>query len=183
MLEHCEQLHLFAVTLSKQAHGEMNVQVAKHYGNLGRLYQTMQRYREAEKMHLKAIKIKETLLGQDDYDVALTIGHLASLYNYDLDEFDKAEELHLRSIDINIRHFGPNHSSLEYDYVGLIRLYEKKEDRDNWFKYTYLLEEWKSLNTAKASEENLEDKEVLHQAKRMQGGMQQIIQVIENLSY
>ena len=89
MLANAEELHLSAVSLSTQAFGEMNVQTAKHYGNLGRLYQTMERYSEAEKMHLKAIQIKETLLGRDDYEVALSIGHLASLYNYDLEEFNK----------------------------------------------------------------------------------------------
>merc|ERR1719219_2794704 len=99
---------------------------AKHYGNLGRLYQTMERFKEAEKMHLKAIQIKENLLGLNDYDVGLSIGHLASLYNYDLEEFDKAEALYLRSIDINLSLFGPNHSSLEYEYGGLIRLYERR---------------------------------------------------------
>ena len=57
-------------------------------------------------MHLKAIQIKETLLGRDDYEVALSIGHLASLYNYDLEEFNKAEELYLRSIEIALRLFG-----------------------------------------------------------------------------
>merc|ERR1719445_2564185 len=95
-----EDLHLFALNLAKLNFGECNVQTAKHYGNLGRLYQTMERFKEAEKMHLKAIQIKENLLGPDDYEVALSIGHLASLYNYDLEEFNKAEELYLRSIKI-----------------------------------------------------------------------------------
>lgn len=51
-------------------------------------------------MHLKAISIKERLLGEWDYEVALSVGHLASLYNYDLGLFHKAEHLHLRSIAI-----------------------------------------------------------------------------------
>ena len=71
MLNQAEELHLSAVTLSSSAFGEMNVQTAKHYGNLGRLYQTMEKFHQAEQMHLKAIHIKETLLGKDDYEVAL----------------------------------------------------------------------------------------------------------------
>jgi len=57
-------------------------------------------------MHLKAIEIKERLLGDDDYEVALSVGHLASLYNYDMNKFDDAEQLYLRSIAIgqNICH-------------------------------------------------------------------------------
>lgn len=35
-----------------------------------------------------------------DYEVALSLGHLASLYNYDMELYDKAEQLYLRSIAI-----------------------------------------------------------------------------------
>merc|ERR1719436_1444881 len=152
MLAHAEELHLSAVNLSTQAFGEMNVQTAKHYGNLGRLYQTMERYSEAEKMHLKAIQIKETLLGRDDYEVALSIGHLASLYNYDLDEFNKAEELYLRSVSIALRLFGPAYSGLEYDYRGLIRIYEETADFENVYKYINMLRDWKELKNARETE-------------------------------
>ena len=58
--------------------------------------------KEAEEMHLKAIAIKERLLGVDDYEVALSVGHLASLYNYDMNKYDEAEQLYLRSIAIGL---------------------------------------------------------------------------------
>lgn len=51
-------------------------------------------------MHLKAIEIKERLLGAEDYEVALSVGHLASLYNYDMEKYEEAEKLYLRSISI-----------------------------------------------------------------------------------
>ena len=35
-----------------------------------------------------------------DYEVSLSIGHLASLYNYDMEKYELAERLYLRSIDI-----------------------------------------------------------------------------------
>jgi hypothetical protein len=57
---------------------------------------------EAEAMHLKAIEIKENLLGPEDYEVALSVGHLASLYNYDMQMFEEAEKLYLRSIAIGL---------------------------------------------------------------------------------
>lgn len=152
MLAHAEKLHLSAVSLSTKAFGEKNVQTAKHYGNLGRLYQTMERFSEAEKMHLKAIQIKEALLGRDDYEVALSIGHLASLYNYDLDEFNKAEELYLRSVSIALRLFGPAYSGLEYDYRGLIRIYEETADFENVYKYINMLRDWKELKNARETE-------------------------------
>lgn len=51
-------------------------------------------------MHIKAIQIKEQLLGHEDYEVALSVGHLASLYNYDMNQYEDAEKLYLRSIAI-----------------------------------------------------------------------------------
>ena len=39
LLQRAEELHLSALSLAVEAFGEMNVQTAKHYGNLGRLYQ------------------------------------------------------------------------------------------------------------------------------------------------
>ena len=35
-----------------------------------------------------------------DYEVALSLGHLASLYTYDMNMFEEAEQLYLRSISI-----------------------------------------------------------------------------------
>lgn len=60
-------------------------------------------------MHIKAIQIKEQLLGQEDYEVALSVGHLASLYNYDMNQYENAEKLYLRSIAIGM---------LFYNYFG-----------------------------------------------------------------
>ena len=39
LLVKSEELHLFALNLARLNFGECNVQTAKHYGNLGRLYQ------------------------------------------------------------------------------------------------------------------------------------------------
>jgi len=153
LLKEAERLHLFALKLAIQSFGESNVQTAKHYGNLGRLYQTMQRYTEAEKMHLKAIQIKESLLGSEDYEVALSVGHLASLYNYDMEQYHKAEELYLRSIKIGRKLFGPSYSGLEYDYRGLIQVYQMTTNYEKFLEFTETLHEWKVLRDAKDEEQ------------------------------
>ena len=102
--------------------GDGNMQTAKQYGNLGRLYQTTKMFKRSEQMHLKAIKLKESLLGKEDYEVGLSLGHLASLYAYDLKEYRKAEKLYLRSINISINLFGLAYSGLKCDYVGLLQV-------------------------------------------------------------
>jgi len=145
LLEEAQELHLSSLMLAMRAFGENNVQTAKHYGNLGRLYQSMHKFTEAEEMHLKAIAIKERLLGVDDYEVALSVGHLASLYNYDMNKYDEAEQLYLRSIAIGRKLFGEGYSGLEYDYRGLLRLYHAKDNTQKAAQYTTILHEWNLL--------------------------------------
>jgi len=145
MLQESEELHLSALQLSLEAFGEMNVQTAKHYGNLGRLYQSMNMFEKAEKMHQKAIKIKTDILGCYDYEVGLSIGHLASLYNYHMHKYRAAEQLYLQSIRINLKLFGPAYSGLDYDYRGLCHVYEQLEDITNLLKYSDISENWRVL--------------------------------------
>ncbi|XP_041347960.1 amyloid protein-binding protein 2-like [Gigantopelta aegis] len=153
LLQEAQDLHLQSLELAKKAFGENNVQTAKHYGNLGRLYQSMQRYKEAEEMHLKAIEIKERLLGPDDYEVALSVGHLASLYNYDMKKYHEAEQLYLRSIDIGQKLFGEGYSGLEYDYRGLLRLYINLEKQDMATHYSNILHEWNQIRNSHNAED------------------------------
>lgn len=61
LLSLAEQLHLTALKLTKAAFGEMNVQTAKHYGNLGRLYQSMRKFEV--RIPIESITIK--LLNKD----------------------------------------------------------------------------------------------------------------------
>ncbi|XP_026481902.1 amyloid protein-binding protein 2-like isoform X3 [Ctenocephalides felis] len=145
LLYESEKLHLTALELSTMAFGERNVQTAKHYGNLGRLYQSMKKFKEAESMHLKAIAIKEQLLGSDDYEVGLSVGHLASLYNYHMLQYREAETLYHRSIAISLKLFGETYSGLEYDYRGLVHVYHELNDNDKMWQYEETLSRWRQL--------------------------------------
>ncbi|GFV24889.1 amyloid protein-binding protein 2 [Trichonephila clavipes] len=95
-----EDLHKSALHITQQCLGEKNVQTGKHYGNLGRLYQSMRHFSEARRMHLKAIAIKQDILGPNDYEVGISMGHLASLYNYDLGLYEEAITLYKKTIKI-----------------------------------------------------------------------------------
>ncbi|GAB1602277.1 amyloid protein-binding protein 2-like [Argonauta hians] len=145
LLSEAKELHVQSLNLAINAFGESNVQTAKHYGNLGRLYQSMRDFKRAETHHLKAIEIKERLLGPDDYEVALSVGHLASLYNYDMKYHMEAESLYKRSIEIGKKLFGAGYSGLEYDYKGLLRLYQSQGDRENMLHYSRILQDWNRI--------------------------------------
>ncbi|XP_005094954.1 amyloid protein-binding protein 2 [Aplysia californica] len=144
-LEEALKLHLSSLAQTRKAFGEENVQTAKHYGNLGRLCQSMKRHEDAERMHKQAIEIKERLLGPDDYEVALSVGHLASLFNYDMFKYDEAEKLYLRSVKIGRQLFGEGYSGLEYDYRGLVRLYTQKRDFAQADHYRDIINQWSIL--------------------------------------
>lgn len=145
LLFKAECLHLSALQSAREAFGEINVQTAKHYGNLGRVYQSMRKCKEAEAMHLKAIHIKEELLGPDDHEVGLSIGHLASLYNYHMNRYRDAEKLYHRSIKISLKLFGKSYSGLEYDYHGLLYVYMKLNEYEKVLEYENILNNWKML--------------------------------------
>lgn len=154
LLLQSETLHLSALHLAKTAFGERNVQTAKHYGNLGRLYQSMRKFKEAEAMHLKAISIKEELLGSEDYEVGLSIGHLASLYNFHMNRYKDAEKLYHRSIAISLKLFGKSYSGLEYDYRGLLHVYTRLDEYEKVLEYTYTFNHWKELRDHHAQCDN-----------------------------
>ncbi|XP_068633114.1 amyloid protein-binding protein 2 [Battus philenor] len=163
LLEESEQLHKAALALSMLAFGEKNVQTAKHYGNLGRLYQSMQKFQDAELMHLKAIAIKEELLGAEDYEVGLSVGHLASLYNYHMNMHSAAEKLYLRSIAISLKLFGERYSGLEYDYRGLVHVCTQLKRHERAEHYSALLQRWHELREQSKTEQQpaLNDEQVL----------------------
>lgn len=171
LLFKAEYLHLFALQLAKDAFGERNVQTAKQYGNLGRVYQSMGKCKEAEAMHLKAIRIKEQLLGSDDYEVGLSLGHLASLYNYHMNRYRDAEKLYYRSIEIYLKWFGESYSGLEYDYHGLLNVYTQLNESEKVHEYEAIFNKWRMLRN-----EHLESEEPTVDPKRLP---QPITEVIE----
>ncbi|CAL7941129.1 unnamed protein product [Xylocopa violacea] len=172
LLFKAECLHLSALQSAKEAFGERNVQTAKHYGNLGRVYQSMRKCKEAEAMHLKAIRIKEELLGPDDHEVGLSIGHLASLYNYHMNRYGDAEKLHYRSIEISLKLYGKSYSGLQYDYYGLLNVYKNLKNYDKFMEYVTILNNWRMLR-----DKHLESEEPPIDPKRRSQPIEEVIKI------
>ncbi|KAI5630854.1 tetratricopeptide repeat domain-containing protein [Phthorimaea operculella] len=129
LLSESESLHRAALALSMMAFGEKNVQTAKHYGNLGRLYQSMHKFQDAESMHLKAIKIKEELLGPEDYELTSVVS------------------------PPGLKLFGERYSGLEYDYRGLVHVFTQLKQHDRADHYTRLLQHWHELREQSKTEQ------------------------------
>lgn len=135
MLNEAENLHLKALELSLKVIGEKALFTAKSFCNLGRLYQSQNKYKQCEQMHLKAIQIKESILGKDHSEVALSLGHLASLYTYQMKKYKEAEPLLLRSKTIYETTYGHQYTGLFYDIQGLAEVYRGLDDNEKFHFY------------------------------------------------
>ncbi|KJE89488.1 hypothetical protein CAOG_00949 [Capsaspora owczarzaki ATCC 30864] len=145
LLDESKQLQTAGLGSCLEVFGEESLITAKYYGNLGRLFQTLKQPADSEIMHLQAIAIKERVMGVNDFEVALSVGHLASLYNYDVGLYEAAEELYLRSISIGIHLYGESYSGLEFDYMGLIHVYEHLGNAERVAWYNNTLDKWDRL--------------------------------------
>ncbi|VDO01736.1 unnamed protein product [Rodentolepis nana] len=137
-----KDLHLLSLDICEKTFGVWNIKTAKHIDNLGRVFQALKRNTLAEQLYLKAISIQERFLGPNDFEVGLSIEHLASLYNYQMGEYKKAEALYLRSVQISLDAFGPGYSGLEYDYQGLQSVYREMNNIDKMREYIQIFDEW-----------------------------------------
>ena len=105
-------------------------------------------------------------MGPMDCEVGQSLGHLASLYAYQMEAFDKAEELYFRSIDIGeprstpsppgakagtvylgccisgLNLFGQAYSGLMYDYRGLQHIYHKRANEAKRREFADKLQDW-----------------------------------------
>jgi hypothetical protein len=48
---------------------------------------------------------------------------------------------------IGLKLFGQTYSGLEYDYRGLLHVYEELHDEDNYVKFCDVLDEWRILRS------------------------------------
>lgn len=62
LFSEAEELHTSALQITKQNLGEITVQTGKHYGNLGRLYQSMRNFRVIQYNILKRLNSISSLL-------------------------------------------------------------------------------------------------------------------------
>jgi hypothetical protein len=62
-----------------------------------------------------------------------------------MNKYADAERLYLRSIAIGKKLFGPSYSGLEYDYRGLLRLYQAQSYHQLAAEYETVLQEWALL--------------------------------------
>lgn len=54
---------------------------------------------------------------------------------------------HLFSHLTGLQLFGKTYSGLEYDYRGLLHIYEQINDNENYIKFSDILDEWRNMRS------------------------------------
>lgn len=52
-----------------------------------------------------------------------------------------------KTLHLGLRLFGQTYSGLEYDYRGLLHVYEELHDNENYLKFCDILDEWRILRS------------------------------------
>ncbi len=100
---------------------------AQSLNDLGGLYRSQNRYKEAEELIQQALTIRRAVLrwpnGPDCHpDIAQSLSNLAGLYSSQK-RYDKAEPLYLQAFEINVKTLGHNHPYTAHTLSSLAELY------------------------------------------------------------
>lgn len=113
--------------------------MAQSLNDLGGLYRSQKRYKEAEEFIQQALTIRRAVLrwpnGPDSHpDIAQSLSNLAGLYSSQK-RYDEAEPLYLRALEIDEKTLGHNHPYTAHILSNLAELYfnqgsyDKAEER------------------------------------------------------
>jgi len=120
-----ESERLLKAALKEAENLKNNELIADGSVNLAKVYQSQQKYDEAEKLYLRAIKIQEQIDGQESLSVSYALSNLGLLYA-EQEKYDKAEEILRRALTIREKLLEPNDSNIAITLVNLGKLYSTK---------------------------------------------------------
>jgi tetratricopeptide (TPR) repeat protein len=90
---------------------------------LALIYETQNKYKQAEELYLRSLQLLEKYRGPEDPEVATTLHHLAELYEVQGD-YGKAEPSYQKALALREKALGPDHLYVAYlleDYSSLLK--------------------------------------------------------------
>ncbi|MBR6018445.1 MAG: CHAT domain-containing protein [Paludibacteraceae bacterium] len=103
-INYCEIAQSF-IRVTKQEHTVTN---AKLLGNMGIIYDEIEKYDKAEICYLKALKLQYELLGENSQDYVRSLKNLGILYE-NIHEYEEAEKYYLKRLRIIRNMYGKQH--------------------------------------------------------------------------
>ncbi|MEM9504984.1 MAG: CHAT domain-containing protein, partial [Cyanobacteria bacterium P01_E01_bin.43] len=107
------------------------------------LYQSTERYDEADTLLLRALEISEQAYGSDHPEVATNLNNLADLYRL-MERFDEAISLAQRSLEVREQQRGPDHpdvASSLYTLAGVYRSLDRYEAAEPLYQRSLAIRE------------------------------------------
>jgi len=121
-----ERFYLRALNIHKKVFGLDSVQAAISYHRLGTLYDSKDRYEEAETQYRHALDIREKILGPKSKEVAQSLYSLAMLYHV-RGQYDRAKPLHQRAFAIREAVLTVGHPEVAQSLNSLAVIFQAQE--------------------------------------------------------
>jgi len=98
------KMYRTVITIREKILGVNNTSTINAVDRLGELYTKLRRFEEAEPLLLRALKARLKTLEEDHYLIERSYSNLADYYEQHSQEYAKAEDFYLKSIDFNEKH-------------------------------------------------------------------------------
>jgi CHAT domain-containing protein/tetratricopeptide (TPR) repeat protein len=124
------------VQAARAHYGEGHVEYARAVSWLGHIYDSLDRYGEAEPLYALTVAILEKRLGPNDPNVGATLNDLASLYRKE-SRYDEAQAVYERVLAIGEKTFGaqhPNVGAVLNNMAGLYQTQGRYREAETYYK-------------------------------------------------
>ena len=143
--DQAEPLYLLVSEQYAEIYGKKHTEYVNSLNSLGAFYMSKMMYAKdstkmktyaslAEDYYIQILKIDSLVMDLNGQDFALHLNNAAELFRLKGD-YDKAEQLYLKSIEKIVRLFGDEHSSLGINYNNIALLYDKMGERQKAIDY------------------------------------------------
>jgi esterase/lipase superfamily enzyme len=133
----------YALQLAKFRYGPDHPNVGSALNDLAELYESLDRYDEAEPLYNRSLAIRDIALGPDHPDVAASLNSCAEFYRRQ-GRYAEAEVLHERSLAIRTKALGPDHPCVGtslYNLAGVYRSQGRHVEAEPLYKLSLAIRE------------------------------------------
>ena len=118
----------------KESGGEQNEDLAKHYDNLGTVYQATSAANRAASYFHKALTIRLNLHGQDHILTAGSFDRIGDAY-FDQGDYDRALNFHHKAKHVKKKLLGRDHAKTAKSFWNIGNVHYMKKDYDEALEY------------------------------------------------
>ncbi|MDJ0680263.1 MAG: tetratricopeptide repeat protein [Xenococcaceae cyanobacterium MO_167.B52] len=115
----------FQKAIKLQEELNLEIELADSLNNLAELYQSQEKYQQAELLCRQALELTKKLLGEEHPDVAGSLNNLALLYKLQK-KYQQAEDSYFQALELTKKLLGEEHPSVAASLNNLALLYKSQ---------------------------------------------------------